>query len=76
MVPGDFSWLNDAAVAMHFDALLARLGRAERVLRFGGRGNDTDAFQGHYIIAPPQAFAALCSELGIPLKDFTGSLQA
>jgi hypothetical protein len=72
-VPGGFAWMNDAGLALHFDALLARSGRPERVLRFGDGRNESSSFRGRYIIAPPQQFSALCSELGIPLQPFTGA---
>ncbi len=76
IVPGSYSWVNDAAVALQIDAILARRGRPERVLRFGNGRNDEGSFWGQYIIAHPRKFSALCSELGIPLNDFTGSLRA
>jgi hypothetical protein len=71
-VPGSFAWMNDVGLALHFDAMLARLGRPERVLKFGGGRNESDSFWGRYIIAPPQQFYAVCNELGIPLDPFTG----
>jgi hypothetical protein len=65
--------MNDIGLALHVDALLARLGRPERVLKFGGGRNESDSFWGRYIIAPPEQFHALCDELGIPLDPFTGA---
>lgn len=75
-IPGSFAWMNDVALALQFDALLARLGRPERVLRFGAGRNEGDSFWGHYIIAEPRQFSALCGELGIPLDPFTTAGQA
>lgn len=72
-IPGNFSSMNDVVLALHFDALLARLNRPERVLRFGDGRNESSSFCGNYIIAPPQQFTALCRELGIPLMPFTGT---
>lgn len=71
-VPGSYAWMNDLGLALQFDAVLARLGRPERVLRFSGGRNENNSFWGHYIVADPRQFAALCSELGIPLEHFTG----
>lgn len=73
-VPGKGAWINEAGLAVQFDAILARLGRKERVLKIGDNCRNPDSFYGRYIIAPPREFSALCRELGIPLVDFTGCL--
>ena len=74
-VSGDFTWVNDAGLALQFDNILAQLGRSERVIRLGDGRNDTGSSWGLFIIADPLPFAALCNELGIPLNDFTGALS-
>ncbi|MES2900191.1 MAG: hypothetical protein V4723_10710 [Pseudomonadota bacterium] len=72
-VPGNYSSMNDVGLALHFDALMARLNRPERVMRFADGRNDSGSFWGRYIIGPPQELTALCGELGIPLMPFTGT---
>ncbi|HEY0064450.1 MAG TPA: hypothetical protein VGC21_20200 [Telluria sp.] len=74
IVPGDWSWVNDAGLALRCDAILARLGRPERVLKFGPGRNEGES-AGAYVVARPEAFAGVCAELGIPLSDFTGILH-
>ena len=65
-VKGNTAWMNDMGLAGEMNALLARLGRRDRVLRFGdARGHG--GFSAKYIVADPRVFIPLCRELGIPL---------
>lgn len=65
-VAGDFSRLNDVDVICQFNRLLERLGRTDRVMKFGPGRNESDSV-GQYILADRGLFMALCDELHIPL---------
>ena len=66
-VHGDSTWVNDVGFISEFNALLAKLGRHDRVIKFGEPRGDASSFKGTYIVTDPRPFVPLCQELGIPL---------
>lgn len=66
-VRGDSTWLNDVGLIAEVNALLGRLGREDRVIKFGRTRGDSSSFRGDYLVTDPRSFVPLCRELGIPL---------
>jgi len=73
-VYGDSTWLNDIGLIAEFNALLTRLGRQDRVVKFGKTRGDSSAFKGTYIVTDPTSFVPLCQELAIPLELPPGNI--
>jgi hypothetical protein len=73
-VYGDSTWLNDIGLISEVNALLTRLGRQDRVIKFGKTRGDSSSFAGDYIVADPTSFVPLCQELAIPLELPIGNI--
>jgi hypothetical protein len=63
---GDSTWLNDIGLISEFNALLTRLGRRDRVIKFGKTRGDSSSFLGNYIVTDPTSLFLFARNLLFP----------